>query len=359
MQTEQPHRPANNMQQDLRSVVLFTFALGIGLYFVWTLRDVLVLLYVSALFAVVLSPIVRGVMRLRIGRWGPGRGMAIFLIVLSLFLVTALFLVYTLPPLVHDVNNFVRELPGRSQALTEHLQRVPLLNKMDMPAVIVKFKSGAAEYAGQFLYSLGNWAGKIVDFFTGAVLTIYFLAEGEHVYLWALSLVPPAKRERLDQTLQRASVRMGRWLLGQLALMLLMGLASGTVFALLHIRYSFILAVVMGVSNIVPVIGALFSVSLAVLAAAADSWTKVLGVLLFQLVYSQIESAYLVPRIMRTSVDLAGTAVVIALLLGVGLAGVVGAVVAVPSAVLVAVLLDEYVVRPDIPAIPATSPPAP
>ncbi|MGC9291411.1 MAG: AI-2E family transporter [Acidobacteriaceae bacterium] len=333
--------------RSLRGDILFAFALGIGAYLVWVLRDVFVLLYVSALFAVVLTPVVHGVMRLRIGHWGPSRGMAIFLIVLGLALGIGTFLLFTLPPLVRDVNNFVRELPSRSQSLTARLQSVPLLDKVDMAAVTAKLKSEAAQYAGQFLYSLGNWAGKLFDILTGIVLTIYFMAEGEHVYQWALSLVPAARRGRLDQTLQRASVRMERWLLGQLALMLILGVASGVVFGLLHVRYYFVLAVVMGVSNIVPVIGALVSVSLAMLAAAVDSWTKVLGVAIFQLVYSQIESAYLTPRIMRTRVDLAGIAIVIALLLGLGLAGVVGALVSVPTAVLVAVLVDEYLIQPE------------
>ena len=82
------------------------------------------------------------------------------------------------------------------------------------------------------------------------------------------------------------------------------------------------------------------------LVAASESWEKVVVILVFELVYSQIENAFLTPRIMKSRVDLAGTAVFIALLLGVSLAGVAGALVAVPTAVLVAVLIDEYVIQP-------------
>jgi predicted PurR-regulated permease PerM len=73
----------------------------------------------------------------------------------------------------------------------------------------------------------------------------------------------------------------------------------------------------------------------------------VLGVAIFYAIYSQVETSYLTPRIMRTSVDLAGLSVIIALLLGAALAGVIGAMVAVPTAVLVAVLLNEYAVKPE------------
>jgi len=103
----------------------------------------------------------------------------------------------------------------------------------------------------------------------------------------------------------------------------------------------------MGLFNIVPVAGAFISVALAVVVASLDSWSKVVGVIVFYVIYAQIENAYLTPRIMRSSVDLAGLAVLISFLLGAEFAGVLGAVIAVPSAVLVAVLLDEYLVHHD------------
>jgi predicted PurR-regulated permease PerM len=71
----------------------------------------------------------------------------------------------------------------------------------------------------------------------------------------------------------------------------------------------------------------------------------VLGIAVFYLVYLQVENSYLTPRIMKKSVDLPGLAILVALLMGSALAGVVGAMVSVPTAVLVAVLLDEYLVR--------------
>jgi predicted PurR-regulated permease PerM len=78
-----------------------------------------------------------------------------------------------------------------------------------------------------------------------------------------------------------------------------------------------------------------------------DSWSKMAGVFLFYGIYVQIENAFLTPRIMRTSVNLMGLSVLVALLAGTELAGVVGALVAVPSAALVAVIMDEYLVQKD------------
>jgi len=220
------------------------------------------------------------------------------------------------------------------------------VRNINLTAVETKFKQDTAQYIGAFILSISDWATKLFAIVTGIILTVYFLAEGEHVYHWSLSLVPAVRRPRLDETLQRAAARMGRWLLGQLALMLILGVCSGIVFGAMHLRYAFALAVLMGCFNIVPVVGAFVSTSIVMVFAASDSWEKVLGVLIFELVYVQIENAYLTPRIMKTRVDLAGTSVFVALLLGGSLAGVVGVLVAVPSAVLVAVLIEEYIIRP-------------
>ena len=174
---------------------------------------------------------------------------------------------------------------------------------------------------------------------------MYFILEGDEAYAWFLSLFPVERRLRLDQTLARASARMGRWLLGQGALMLILGVCSTIVFALLRVRYAYALGVIMGLFNLVPVAGALVSVSLVVLVAALDSWGRVAGVLIFYFVYLQVENTWLVPKIMRTQVDLAGLTILVALLIGSSLAGIIGAMVAVPTAVLIAVVLNEYAVH--------------
>ena len=94
-----------------------------------------------------------------------------------------------------------------------------------------------------------------------------------------------------------------------------------------------------------PLPAPLVSVTVVVLIAALDSWGRVVGVLIFYFIYLQIENTWLTPRIMRTRVDLAGLTILIALLLGSSLAGIIGAMVAVPTAVLIAVLLEEYAVH--------------
>jgi predicted PurR-regulated permease PerM len=331
----------------LRSDILFAIAMLLALYVGWLLREVLLLVYVSGLFAVVLTPVVRPIMRLRLFGWHPGKGAAVAILLIGSIAIITAFSVLALPPAIYDLRSFVTDLPTRAPVLVERLQHLPFANKLDLTQITGEAQRAASTAATYVISSLPNWASRIFEVIMSIVLTVYFMLEGDHAYQWFLSFFAPARRKRLDETLQRAEVRMGKWLLGQGLLMLILGITSTIVFGLLHIRYYYLLGVLMGITNIIPIAGALVSVALAAMVAAVDSWSKVMGVLIFQLLYSQIESAYLTPRIMRTSVDLAGLSVLIALLFGASLAGIVGALVAVPTAVLVAVLMDEYLVQHD------------
>ena len=328
-----------------RAIVLFSFGVAIALYLAYLLRAELVVIYVSALFAVVLMPLVRGVMKLHIGRWHPGRGMAVFIIVLLAGGSLAAFFGFALRPAFKDLRELIRELPQRGPQLFARMQQLPILREIDLGSLQEKVQDLTANMATYVVRFASDWAGTVVRVIAGIVLTVYFILEGDDAYAWFLSLFPVERRLRLDQTLARASARMGRWLLGQGALMLILGVLSTIVFALLHVRYAYALGVIMGLFNLVPVAGALVSVSIVVLIAALDSWGRVAGVLIFYFTYLQIENTWLVPRIMRTQVDLAGLTILIALLIGSSLAGIIGAMVAVPTAVLIAVLLNEYAVH--------------
>jgi predicted PurR-regulated permease PerM len=195
--------------------------------------------------------------------------------------------------------------------------------------------------------SAPKWIARVLDVVTAGILCVYFMLEGEFAYLYFLSFIPLEYRDRLARTLTAAEGRMSKWLIGQAALMLILGVTSTAVFHGLHVRYAVLLGVLMGLFNIVPIIGGVITILLAASVAAMDSWSKMAGVFIFYVIYIQIENAFLTPRIMRTSVNLMGLSVLIALLAGSELAGVVGALVAVPSAALVAVLMDEYLVQKD------------
>ncbi|WP_327333410.1 AI-2E family transporter [Bryocella elongata] len=319
----------------------------LALLLAWQLRQVLELVYVSALFAVVLMPVVQRVMGISIRGWHPTRGIAVVTLVLSVGLALAMLFTFALPPVLHDVKRFSDDLPAKVPELVARMHRLPMADKLGVDSMAQKAENAAASFASYVLNSMPVWIGRILDLITALILCIYFMLEGEFAYFYFLSFFQPETRERLARTLLVAETRMSKWLLGQGALMLTLGVTSTIVFAALHVRYFFLLGVLMGLFNLIPVAGGVITIVLASGVAALDSWTKMAGVLIFYAIYVQLENGFLTPRIMRTSVNLMGLSVLIALLAGAKLAGVVGAMVAVPTAALVAVLIDEYIVQKD------------
>jgi predicted PurR-regulated permease PerM len=331
----------------LRSDIVFAFGLALACYVAWLIRDVLVLLYVSALFAVVLTPVVHSISGFRVGRRQPFRQSALVLLLLVAAASLTAFAALALPPVLRDLQGFARDMPGRLPGLVEKFRRIPFAQNLDFAELTSRLEDSVSQAATYLLLSISDWAGKLFDIVMGLVLTVYFILEGDRAYKWFLSFFPPQRRERLDRTLQRAEVRMGKWLLGQGSLMLILGVASTIVYLSFHVRYAYALGVLTGLLNIVPVLGAAMSILLALLVAAIDSWGAVLGIAIFYVIYLQIENSILIPRIMKSRVGLPGLATLVALMLGSSIAGIVGAMVSVPTAVLVGVLVEEYLVHED------------
>ena len=320
------------------SNILFAFAVAAGLLLAYRLRGVLLVIYVSVLFAVVINPAVERMQRLRIAKWSPKRGTATLLTFLLVTSGFGLFALFALPPIVHDVQQLADDWPQKSAALYERIRHLPLADRVP-PASLQQHLSAIL---GGIFGVLKTIAVSFASVLTGLILTLYFLLDGKRAFAWLMSIVGADLRERMEPIFLRAEQRLRRWLAGQAALMLILGTFSAIVFGLLKIKYFYALAVFSGLANIVPILGPLVSLVLAGVVAAFDSWGKLIGVIAFYFVYQQVENAYLTPRIMKATLDLPPLAVIVSLSLGGALAGIVGALVAVPTAALIDVFLDEY-----------------
>ena len=297
-----------NGTHNRRSDIVFAFGLLLAGYVAWLVRDVLVLLVAAA------------------------GGLTLFGFL-------------ALPPVISDLQSFAQEMPKRMPAMLDQVRRLGIAEGPQAAAISAKVQDMLSNAATYLLYSVTGWAGGLFDVVMGIVLTIYFILEGAQAYAWFLAFIPTEQRGRLDGALRRAETRMASWLVGQGSLMLILGAVSTIVYVSLGVRYAYALGFLTGLLNIIPVVGAALCVGLALLVAAIDSWGRVIGVAVFYVIYLNVENSFLVPRIMRSRVNLPGWAILVSLLIGSSLAGVLGAMVSVPTAVLVAVLLDEYLVH--------------
>jgi predicted PurR-regulated permease PerM len=332
---------------EVRGHIIFCIVVLLLLALAWTLQKELLILYVSALFAVVLMPFVARITRLNLRGYHPSRAVAIVLLIVGVAGILALFFTTGLPPVVRDLRQFSDDLPHRIPDIVAKLKRIPFANRFGVDTIAQRGIGAFDATAGYLFTSVPLWLSHLFDILTALFLCIYFMLEGEHAYRFFLSLFPTDQRTRLNSTFKRAERKMSKWLIGQGTLMLILGVASIIVFGLLHVRYFLLLGFLMGLLNIIPIAGGVITIALVAIIAALDSWTKMTGVLIFYIVYVNLENAVLIPRIMRSSVNLMGLTILVALLLGTAFAGVVGALVSVPTAALITVFLEEYAVKKD------------
>ena len=325
-----------------RQTVLFVLVLVILLVAAWYLRHALLLIYVSVVFAVVLKPAVDWVHRRSLFGWRPGRGSALLLLAAGAVAVMAVIGALAVPPIADDIGDFAGHLPEYLKRITAWVQSLPLLRRVDLGGL----QSQMLSALGGLQHFVTSLATGVMNFLTLALLVGYLILDGGPLLDSLLSTVPQSRRGRLRETLRRAGVRMRGWLVGQSMLMLILGSSSAVAFGLMGIPYFLALGVFAGIANIVPLLGPLLTVIVAGLVAATTGvlW-KVLGVGIFYFVYQQVENVFLSPQIMKSQVEISPVVVVLALVIGAELGGVMGALVAVPTAVLVIEVAGEYLVR--------------
>ena len=325
-----------------RSDIAFAFAVAVLLVILWKIRSTLLLIYVSIVFAVVFTPAVHWVQRLRVRRWHPSTGLAVLALIASVVLVLAGFAFFVVPSVSADVQSFSGDLPRDLYHLREQVTKLPFGQHLASDINASTIESRVSSFLNPLLTSVVKITGLLTDIVWLILMTAYFIVDGKRSFRWAMSLVSREQRPRLARTLRDAGTRMQKWLTGQALLMLILGSSSFVVFWALGIRYFYALAFFAALANFVPILGPIATVILAGAVAALDSWMKLLGVLVFYFIYQQIENSYLTPHIMNTTVELPAVSVIVALAIGGALAGIPGAIVAVPTAALVATVVNEY-----------------
>jgi predicted PurR-regulated permease PerM len=321
----------------LTSSVGIVLASAIALYAVWTLRHAILLFYIAIVLAILFDPFVDRIHRLRIGRWQPGRGLSIALVCLAVVAVVAVILLAIVPPILSDAGRLERQWPQMSERLMTWVhQHLPFTSAIGSDTLA----AWATSYVGSApVKTVGT---SVIDVLTTLLVGVYLLADGREAFTWALRFVPARHRRRARRAGVSGAHRMQHWVRGQGLLMLLHGGSGFIVFWLIGLPYAAALGTFAGVINVIPFLGPILTLVAAGLVAAIEAPGKLLGVVIFYLVYHNTESAWLQPRIMSAAVGVPGLTVILALLLGDEIAGLAGMIFAVPTAVLIAEVLRVY-----------------
>jgi len=337
---------------DQKSLVLWTISMSalavVILWCAFLVRDILLLVYVSSLLAIGFSPVVRLIERqkvLPIGTKRFPRWLAILFLYLVLigFLTGVGFMIYQ--PLADQVRQFWAAFPDMYERTLEFLIRKGILKEHVSLTEAVKRApaSGGGEAVGTVLGAVVGVVGGLFGLVTILILTFYILIEADSLQRTMLHLFPARDRARVAAVSRDITVKVSAWLGGQLLLGAMIGATSAIGLWLLGIPFFYVLALISGIGELIPVVGPVLSAIPAIAVAATISIKKVLLVLLFFVLQQQLENHVLVPRVMSRQVGVSPVTVIVALLIGGKLLGIVGAILAVPTAAIVQVLFWEVI----------------
>lgn len=311
----------------------------------YLVRGALLLIYVSGLLAIGLSPLVRVLERQRLLPWG-GRRLPRWGAVLLLYAAIGGFLSMVgwlvVPPLVHQAQTLWTQLPDmfdRSQQFL--IAHGWIQQKLTLSEAIERAPSGSTETVGRVLTAAANVAGGLVGVVTILILTLYILTDAENLQGVFLRLFPRERRLQVAEASREVTAKVSAWLGGQLLMGGVIGVTSAIGLWALGIPFFYVLALISGIGELIPIAGPILSAIPALAVAATISPQKVLFVLIFFVVQQQTESHVLVPRLMSRQVGVSPVTVLVALLIGGDLLGIVGAILAIPTAAILQVVAME------------------
>ena len=320
----------------------------VALWGLFHLRDVLLLLYIAALLAIGFSPIVRLIERQRLLPVGSRRFPRwLAILVLYVFILSALVSVSMVifPPLVEQAQELWDQRTALFERAQQRLHELGILQGeyLTFEQAVERAPGAAADatVVSTVYGAVRGVLGGIVGFITVLILTFYFLVDARTLQSTFLRLFPARQRARVDAITRTITVKVSAWLAGQLLLGGIIGVTSAIGLWLLGIPFFYVLALISAFGELIPVVGPILAAIPAVLVASTVSLQKAVLVIVFFLVQQQFENHVLVPKVMSRQVGVNAVTVIVALLVGGRLLGIVGALLAVPTAAILQVLFTE------------------
>jgi predicted PurR-regulated permease PerM len=350
-------------------IVFVIVCVAIVLYLLWLLRKPISWLLISIFLAVALSPPVNWLnARMR-------RGLAIAVTYLGLLLVPILLIALIVPPLITEANDFADNVPRYADDVTEYVEGNERLREINRDYDIT---SKLEEEAGKLPSRLGGAAGTLRDIGFGIVnslfagltilvMTAFLLGSGRR---WADALIDsraPEQRERLRRSRDNMASAVGGYVAGALTIAVIAGVATYIVLLVLGVPFRGPLAVIAGLFSLLPLVGATIAAVLIGIVTLFENFpTATIVWTVWAIVYQQLENHLIQPQIQKRTVNVHPFITIVAVLFGATLFGVMGALVAIPVAASIQILLREYVdlrtlsiKSPEPPPPPSPPEPAP
>ncbi|MDT5037255.1 MAG: hypothetical protein QOE03_2440 [Micromonosporaceae bacterium] len=329
-------------------------------YLLYAVRSILVLVVIALFVAVSLDPAVRWLIRK-----GLRRSYAVTIVILVGLILFAAFVWSVVPPLVDQGSRLIGDLPGylrrltaESRAYRELSDRYNLTERLTAAATSLpgKIAGGAVGFVQKFF-------GAVLSTVTVLVLSIYFMADMPRMRRGLVRLFPHRRRPQVAEIINVVVDKVGAYMIGNLIISLFAGVSTFICLELVRVPFALPLAITVALADLIPLVGATLGAALATLVTffTVDVFPGGVIVVVFFLVYQQVENYLIAPRVLRNTVDLSSVAVLLVALIGGSVLGVVGALMAIPIAAAVKVVLSPAIaaMHQPPPPVEATSGGAP
>jgi predicted PurR-regulated permease PerM len=316
----------------------------------WSVFNIVVLVLMAAVLAIGLDPAVR-----RIERLGKSRGQAVTLIFLGVVALVVLFAWLVIPPLIRqigeladDIPNYVRDLSRRDDAIGRYFQQQDMAERLR--DFIADLPSRISESFGTIVGVAGRVTSTIFNVLTVGILTVYFLTSLPRIRRTSAVAFAPSARERAEAVMDQAVSRIGGYVAGILTTASIAGVSALVFFTILNIfglqmPFGLPLAIWAALMGLIPTVGAYIGATPAVIVGFFSSPLTGVLVLVYFIVYQQVENYAIQPRIMKNAVNISPAAVIISTLVFGSLGGFAGALLALPAAATIKVVLVEVFLR--------------
>lgn len=322
-------------------IVFRTVLIILAFWFLYLIRDIIALLFISIILASAIDPIVYRMHRRKVPR-----SIGVFIVYLCMLTIIGLAVSFIIPTLVDQFQEFTQKLPDIAQKLENSFQGINTF--FQTQHIAVSTQSLLADLGEKMAASAGDIFNATLGIFNGfisaiivLVMTFYMAIKEDGIKNFVISITPEKHKHYAGLLELRIQRKIGRWMLGQISLMLIIFAMNFIALSILKVPFALTLAIFAGLMEMVPFIGPIVAAVPSVLVGLSVSPLTGLLVLIIYVFIQQFEGHIVIPQVMKKAVGLHPIAVIIALLIGFKLDGVLGALLAIPIATAISIFIGD------------------
>lgn len=311
------------------------------LWFLFLVRDIIAIVFVSIILASTMNPMVDWLAAKKVPR-----GLTIGITYILVIGMLGAVIYFIIPPMVGQLKQLADQLPSYFKyfsEITNNLANISAGSVADGSQQSVNAISNFLNNLSSNIFdTTKGFIGGFTSLITVFILTLYLLLDDDGIKKFFTALIPVKQKTQVLAIAHKVGAGLGAWFRGQLFLGLIIGLLAYIGLLIMKVPYALTLGILAGILELIPVIGPIVSAIPAILIALSISPSAALMVGVFYIIIQELENKLLVPKVMQRTVGLHPVTIIIVLLIGAKLMGLMGILLAVPVTTLVYIILREW-----------------